>query len=69
MHCFTGASVETILRNLRARFFPDLSEDDCVERLVELIDEAVCNWRTVQYDTYVKAIVMFGLSALCVQYV
>jgi hypothetical protein len=52
MHCFTGASVETILRNLRARFFPDLSEDDCVERLVELIDEAVCNWRTVQYDTY-----------------
>ncbi len=53
MHCFTGdASAAVVMQKFRARFLPELSDDDVVEKLIDLIDEACCNWRSVQYDTY-----------------
>lgn len=50
MGCFYGGPGTIDL--LRARFMPGESDVSVVERMVELIEEATCNWRTRQYDDY-----------------
>lgn len=37
---------------LRARFQPDKSAEECVTFVHELIEQSVDNWRTRLYDTY-----------------
>lgn len=51
MPCFNGAP-EAALQALKDRFFTGISEQDCMARVVELIDLSSNNWRTLQYDNY-----------------
>jgi len=43
---------EWVLQSLQERFLMSLTEEACIERVVDLIDSSVNNWRTVQYDNY-----------------
>ena len=36
------------------RFFRTLGDDACIEKVHELIDLSLNNWRTRQYDQYQK---------------
>jgi len=45
-----------ILRTLHSRFLPDMSEEACISKIVELIDHSVNNWRTIQYDKYQRIV-------------
>jgi len=49
--CFREGQ-ESVLQNLRDRFFISLTEEACIEKIVDLIDSSVNNWRTIQYDNY-----------------
>ncbi|OEH73842.1 phosphatidylinositol 4-kinase family protein [Cyclospora cayetanensis] len=51
MPCFSGGP-EYTLSALKERFMLGLAEDACIERVVELIDISVNNFRTVQYDNF-----------------
>lgn len=51
MPCFT-AGRETIERSLTDRFLTNVTEEACIEKIIELIDQSVNNWRTVQYDNF-----------------
>jgi len=53
--CFREGE-EQILQGLRDRFFVSLTEESCVERVVELIDTSVNNWRTTAYDNYQRVV-------------
>jgi len=48
MGCFVNGE-QTIL-DLRDRFLPDASHDQVITKVMELIEESSCNWRTTQYD-------------------
>ena len=37
---------------MEERFFATLPEQACIERVIEIIDSSVDNWRTIQYDNY-----------------
>lgn len=53
--CFReGADV--VLQNLHDRFFVNLTEEACIEKIVDLIDSSVNNWRTIQYDNYQRLV-------------
>mmetsp|Transcript_23302 Transcript_23302/g.66285 ORF Transcript_23302/g.66285 Transcript_23302/m.66285 type:complete len:886 (-) Transcript_23302:64-2721(-) len=43
---------EAVLQSLHDRFFVNLTEAACIEKIAELIDTSVNNWRTIQYDNY-----------------
>jgi len=45
---------EVILQTLQDRFFTNLSDEACVDKVLELVDTSVNNWSTVQYDMYQK---------------
>jgi phosphatidylinositol 4-kinase len=49
--CFSGGP-DQVLQNLQDRFFVSLTDEACIERIVDLIDASVNNWRTIQYDNY-----------------
>ncbi|KAL8444867.1 hypothetical protein Emag_005279 [Eimeria magna] len=51
MPCFSGGP-EYTLSALKERFMLGLAEDACIERVMELIDISVNNFRTVQYDNF-----------------
>ncbi|KEP62639.1 UNVERIFIED_CONTAM: phosphatidylinositol 3- and 4-kinase [Hammondia hammondi] len=51
MPCFSGGQQYT-LDALRERFMIGLPEDTCIERIVDLIETSVNNFRTVQYDNF-----------------
>eukprot|EP00929_Paragymnodinium_shiwhaense_P033082 TRINITY_DN18235_c0_g1_i1.p1 TRINITY_DN18235_c0_g1~~TRINITY_DN18235_c0_g1_i1.p1 ORF type:complete len:855 (+),score=200.47 TRINITY_DN18235_c0_g1_i1:52-2565(+) len=59
MPCFgpeKAKRTEELLDSMRERFLLDLSEEACIERIVDLIDSSVRNWRTETYDTYQRLI-------------
>jgi len=49
MGCFANGE-QTIL-DLRDRFLPDASHDQVITKVMDLIEESSCNWRTTQYDS------------------
>lgn len=51
MPCFS-AGPEATFAALKDRFMLNLTEELCVQRVVDLIDTSVNNWRTIQYDTF-----------------
>ncbi|KFG36027.1 phosphatidylinositol 4-kinase [Toxoplasma gondii MAS] len=51
MPCFSGGPQYT-LDALRERFMIGLPEDTCIERIVDLIETSINNFRTVQYDNF-----------------
>jgi len=53
--CFREGA-EAVLQNLHDRFFVNLTEEACVEKVVELIDSSVNNWRTIQYDNFQRLV-------------
>lgn len=53
--CFREGSA-SVLQGLQERFFSHLSEDACIDKVVDLIDVSVNNWRTVQYDNYQRIV-------------
>jgi len=58
MPCFREGS-DWVLQTLHDRFFVNLTEEACIERIVDLIDSSVNNWRTIQYDNYQR--IMHGI--------
>jgi len=53
--CFREGE-EAVMRDLHDRFFVNLTEEACVERIVELIESSVNNWRTIQYDNFQRIV-------------
>lgn len=53
--CFREGA-EAVVRSMQERFFAGISEEACVERIVELIDNSANNWRTVRYDDYQRLV-------------
>jgi len=51
--CFRDG-LEWVLQTLQDRFFINLTEEACIEKILELIDTSVNNWSTIQYDMYQK---------------
>ncbi|CAM9596404.1 unnamed protein product [Discosporangium mesarthrocarpum] len=49
--CF-GGNPAAVIRELRARFQPDLSVEECVEFVHDLVEKSMDNWRTRWYDKY-----------------
>mmetsp|Transcript_17608 Transcript_17608/g.40734 ORF Transcript_17608/g.40734 Transcript_17608/m.40734 type:complete len:875 (+) Transcript_17608:147-2771(+) len=43
---------ERILKTLQSRFLPNMPEEVCVSKILDLIDLSVNNWRTKFYDDY-----------------
>jgi len=50
MPCFVSGP--SSLAALKDRFFPSLSDQECVEQALALVEESVDNWRSVEYDKY-----------------
>eukprot|EP00457_Paulinella_chromatophora_P001069 gb/GEZN01001071.1/.p1 GENE.gb/GEZN01001071.1/~~gb/GEZN01001071.1/.p1 ORF type:complete len:1031 (+),score=146.60 gb/GEZN01001071.1/:242-3334(+) len=50
MACFLAG--DAAISALRQRFYLELSEKECVEKMMEMIEDSVNNWRSVQYDNY-----------------
>jgi len=50
MPCFLGG--KQIINDLKNRFKINMSNEKCVEYVYHLIEESLCNWRTVQYDKF-----------------
>eukprot|EP00930_Biecheleria_cincta_P068779 TRINITY_DN56615_c0_g1_i1.p1 TRINITY_DN56615_c0_g1~~TRINITY_DN56615_c0_g1_i1.p1 ORF type:complete len:894 (+),score=203.41 TRINITY_DN56615_c0_g1_i1:116-2797(+) len=55
MPCFREGP-DFVLQTLQDRFFANLTEEACIEKVVELIDTSVNNWRTIQYDNYQRLV-------------
>ncbi|CAK9055424.1 unnamed protein product [Durusdinium trenchii] len=55
MPCFREGA-DFVLSTLQDRFFCNLTEEACIEKVVELIDTSVNNWRTIQYDNYQRLV-------------
>jgi hypothetical protein len=52
MPCFyTG---QESINQLRARFYADKTEQECIQYVYTLIEDSVNNWRSVEYDRYQK---------------
>ena len=49
--CFSSG-IEPTVQAMADRFFPSCTEEVCMERIVELIDNSVNNWRTITYDNF-----------------
>lgn len=52
MPCMDVAENENVVESLQARFFPDVSDEECRKEIIELIDISCENWTTAQYDHY-----------------
>jgi len=55
MPCFREGT-DFVLQTLQDRFFANLTEEACIEKVVDLIDTSVNNWRTIQYDNYQRMV-------------
>mmetsp|Transcript_119317 Transcript_119317/g.337521 ORF Transcript_119317/g.337521 Transcript_119317/m.337521 type:complete len:945 (+) Transcript_119317:91-2925(+) len=55
MPCFREG-VDSVLQSLQDRFFMSLTEEACIDKIMELIDTSVNNWRTIQYDNYQRIV-------------
>jgi len=55
MPCFREGA-DWVLQTLYDRFFANLTEEACIEKIVDLIDSSVNNWRTIQYDNYQRIV-------------
>merc|ERR1712070_331006 len=55
MPCFREGA-DYVLQTLYDRFFANLTEEACIEKIVDLIDSSVNNWRTIQYDNYQRIV-------------
>lgn len=55
MPCFREGA-DFVLSTLQDRFFSNLTEEACIEKVVELIDTSVNNWRAIQYDNYQRLV-------------
>mmetsp|Transcript_26156 Transcript_26156/g.83540 ORF Transcript_26156/g.83540 Transcript_26156/m.83540 type:complete len:377 (+) Transcript_26156:557-1687(+) len=53
--CFSGGG-SRVLANLRKRFHPAATEEQCVEIVMGLISESMDAWRTRQYDYYQRVL-------------
>merc|ERR1719343_579470 len=51
--CFREGA-EWILQTLQDRFYVNLTEEACIEKVLELIDTSVNHWSTIHYDMYQK---------------
>jgi len=49
MGCFVNG--EQTIVDLRDRFLPDATHDQVITKVMDLIEESSCNWRTMQYDS------------------
>nr|USN34913.1 phosphatidylinositol 4-kinase [Babesia microti] len=49
--CMSGG-LSYIIEGLRNRFMVNIPEDACIEKIVEMIDMSINNFRTIQYDNY-----------------
>eukprot|EP00397_Hematodinium_sp_SG-2012_P003902 GEMP01003912.1.p1 GENE.GEMP01003912.1~~GEMP01003912.1.p1 ORF type:complete len:884 (+),score=159.99 GEMP01003912.1:257-2908(+) len=54
--CMVGGS-DIVLKGLEDRFFLKLTEEVCTEKVADLIDLSVNNWRTIQYDNFQRIFV------------
>eukprot|EP00932_Pfiesteria_piscicida_P017167 SRR837773.4060.p2 GENE.SRR837773.4060~~SRR837773.4060.p2 ORF type:complete len:103 (-),score=37.63 SRR837773.4060:43-351(-) len=43
-----------VLQTLQDRFYTNLTEEACIDKVLELIETSVNNWSTIQYDMYQK---------------
>lgn len=48
--CFYNSDLA--IKEFKKRFFLDKGDDECMQCVNELIDNAAENWRTIQYDNY-----------------
>mmetsp|Transcript_71064 Transcript_71064/g.114644 ORF Transcript_71064/g.114644 Transcript_71064/m.114644 type:complete len:361 (-) Transcript_71064:72-1154(-) len=55
MPCFREGA-DFVLQTMQDRFFSTLTEEACIEKVVDLIDSSVNNWRTIQYDNYQRLV-------------
>jgi phosphatidylinositol 4-kinase len=53
--CFREGA-DAVLQGMQDRFFSNLTEAACIEKVVDLIDTSVNNWRTIQYDNYQRIV-------------
>jgi len=53
--CFREGA-DAVLQGMQDRFFTNLTEAACIEKIVDLIDTSVNNWRTIQYDNYQRIV-------------
>jgi phosphatidylinositol 4-kinase B len=49
--CF-GGDVGATVKSMRDRFFLNLPDDACLEKILELIDSSLDSWRNNTYDSY-----------------
>jgi len=49
MGCFVNG--EQTIVDLRDRFLPNATHDQVITKVMDLIEESSCNWRTTQYDS------------------
>jgi phosphatidylinositol 4-kinase len=49
--CFSG-NVEATVASMRERFYLNITDEACMEKIVELIDSSINNWRTNTYDSF-----------------
>ncbi|KAF4661521.1 Phosphatidylinositol 4-kinase beta [Perkinsus chesapeaki] len=53
MECLIkGGGPEQTVKDMDGRFYGSLPEEACIQKIVELIDTSVDNWRTIQYDEF-----------------
>jgi len=52
MPCLSAGGAEWTFNSMKDRFLLSLTEDQCIEKIVDLIDTSVNNWRSVQYDKF-----------------
>lgn len=51
--CFREG-MDWVLQTLQDRFYINLTEEACIDKVLELIDTSVNHWRTIYYDAYQK---------------
>ena len=52
MRCFEGKDLKKILKEFRMRFLLDVRKKEFIMKVENIIDEAMKNKRTRQYDLY-----------------
>lgn len=53
--CFREG-LDSVIETLHDRFFLNLTEEGCIEKIMDLIDASLNNWRTIQYDNLQRVV-------------
>lgn len=53
--CFREG-LDWVMETLQDRFFLNLTEEGCIEKIMDLIDASLNNWRTIQYDNLQRVV-------------